>query len=393
MRARLAVFLLLLVATALPVSADFLVVSRPATIKNAPHRDALVFLRVEKGTELILVQGEKENGYYKVQVPGSSAHGWIYKTLARRHPGMPEGQPEQPGEAPEALSVCSFNIQFLRFFKKKKNEALANYLKQFDIVVVQELTAPPTAGTYPDGTAYTADAEAKAFFDEMEAWGFSYELSPEDTGPGESNHTASSATEWFVTFYNENVELADDLFNEFLASDRTAHGTYKRVPYASSFRTTDGNFDFVLISVHLTPNDSEAAARKKELKAIAKWIDDNDATEKDFLVLGDMNFKNKAEITDATPSGFTSLNDEARKTNTATTAKPYDNVMYRAAHTTELDTAFDLDVDDLIEEMRASWDESGDYVGDPYNHNAFKQRYSDHHPVVFRLTVPGEDDD
>ena len=33
------------------------------------------------------------------------------------------------------------------------------------------------------------------------------------------------------------------------------------------------------------------------------------------------------------------------------------------------------------------------YPGDPYVHNTFKQYYSDHHPVVFRLAGTGVDDD
>jgi|GEM_PF-4377532 len=33
------------------------------------------------------------------------------------------------------------------------------------------------------------------------------------------------------------------------------------------------------------------------------------------------------------------------------------------------------------------------YPGDPYVHNSFRQAYSDHNPIVFRINVPGADDD
>jgi hypothetical protein len=50
----------------------------------------------------------------------------------------------------DTLTICSFNIQFLGHFKKKDDNALAEILKDSDIVVVQELVTPPIAGTYPD---------------------------------------------------------------------------------------------------------------------------------------------------------------------------------------------------------------------------------------------------
>ncbi len=49
----------------------------------------------------------------------------------------------------------------------------------------------------------------------------------------------------------------------------------------------------------------------------------------------------------------------------------------------------------LIEAMRVAWFEDFNqaYPGDdPYDHNAFRVRYSDHHPVRFRLQI-GDDDD
>ncbi len=36
---------------------------------------------------------------------------------------------------------------------------------------------------------------------------------------------------------------------------------------------------------------------------------------------------------------------------------------------------------------------AGAYPGDPYRHNDFRTRYSDHHPVVFNIRTGGPDDD
>jgi hypothetical protein len=167
-----------------------------------------------------------------------------------------------------------------------------------------------------------------------------------------------------------------------------------RLPYAFALRTTDSRADFVLISVHLKPGSSRAeeARRKHELASIGAWIDANDAVEKDFIILGDMNIEDAEELGIATPVGFVSLNDECCPTNTKGN-KPYDHVLFRPAFTREIDLGFDLAVVDLVAAMRPFWTVAAPYPGDPYDHNEFRQHYSDHHPVVFRVNVAGVDDD
>jgi len=89
------------------------------------------------------------------------------------------------------ISICSFNIKFVGLYKDKQNAALAEILKEFDVVVVQELVAPPIDGIYPDNTPYKADTEAKAFVDAMTTNGFKYLLSTEDTGTNDKIHVGS----------------------------------------------------------------------------------------------------------------------------------------------------------------------------------------------------------
>jgi exonuclease III len=307
-------------------------------------------------------------------------------------------EPKMARYTRDHLSVCSFNIRFLGLYKKKDCTALASILDDYDIVVVQELVAPPVDGIYPDGETYTADPEAAKFFEAMETRGYAYVLSEEDTGTNDEIHTSSSATEWWVAFYKpQAVQRATDLPGGFLAADRSNHPDYERVPYAFAFRTGDGCLDFVLISVYLQPGDSSSdrTRRKHELASVAAWIGENDAQEKDFIILGDMNIYTSAELADVTPAGYLSLNDECRSTNTmASSPKPYDHVMYNTEYTTEMDTDFDLVVIDLVEAMRGLWiDPNASYPGDPYDHNLCGQYYSDHDPVVFRIRVPTRDDD
>ena len=76
----------------------------------------------------------------------------------------------------EQVTVCSFNIKFVGLYKKKDNDALARLVGKYDMVIVQELVAPPDSGQYCDGTSYREDPEADAFFDAMSAQGFNYSL-------------------------------------------------------------------------------------------------------------------------------------------------------------------------------------------------------------------------
>jgi len=78
------------------VYADYLIVSRSATIKVEPNRDAEIIERVEPGTYLqLLDDGNQTNGYYHVQTVSLGQPSWIYRTLARRYQGdIPEPAPE-----------------------------------------------------------------------------------------------------------------------------------------------------------------------------------------------------------------------------------------------------------------------------------------------------------
>ena len=229
----------------------------------------------------------------------------------------------------------------------------------------------------------------------MQQLGFSYVLSEEDTGSGDRLHINSSLTEWWVAFYRaDKVQIARDLPGGYLAEARSNNDDFERVPYAFPFRSVDGSCDFVLISVHLQPDNGPKyrARRKQKLGAIASWIDARDEYEKDFIVLGDMNIENADELLDITPVGFLSLNDECRPTNTQGT-RPYDHVMYRPAFTREIEQQVDMQVIDLVQAMQQYWDRPEPYSGVPYSHNRFRAIYSDHHPVWFRLMTQPYDDD
>lgn len=297
------------------------------------------------------------------------------------------------------LSIMSFNVQFLGNSPVRDNESLASLLSDYDIIVIQELVSPPFEGSYPDGTPFKPDAESAAFFEALMQQGYEFLMSPEDTGTGNSIHRNGSSTEWWVAFYDpDSVQPNEDIPHGFIEKDRSNHDDYERVPFAFSFQATDGPFDFVLISTHLKPSPGlfNRDRRRQELDSIARWIDSNDDVEQDFIILGDMNLY-QDELDTAIPDGYLSLNADCRPTNTnVKSPQCYDHVLYRPLHTT--DSEMDSDsfrVINLIDSMRGFWlsKYSTPYPGSPYNHNEFRRYYSDHHPIVFSLTVPGFDDD
>jgi exonuclease III len=297
-----------------------------------------------------------------------------------------------PNLIPAELSVCSFNIQFLGQSDSRDHAGLAALLKTYDIVVVQELVAPPFAGTFPDGKKFNPDPQSTIFFDLMEAHGFSYLISSEDTGPGNTNQNNGSATEWWVAFYkHDKVIPAIDLPSGFLASDRTKNVDFERVPYAFAFRSPDSTLDFVLVSVHLRPGSGskDKQRRKQEISAIADWIDSHSQQERNVIILGDMNIENASELGSFLPTDFNSLNDECVPTNTnKNSPKPYDQIIYSVANMgSEVDQAFGFRVVDLVETMAQRWARFSNkaFPGNPYKHDEFRKYYSDHNPVVFRL--------
>ncbi|MBN1602026.1 MAG: endonuclease/exonuclease/phosphatase family protein [Chitinispirillaceae bacterium] len=296
------------------------------------------------------------------------------------------------GLCSSTISICSFNIQFLGNSKQRQNGALADIVKDYDVVAIQELVAPPYPGVYPDGTPYSGDPEAAVFFDEMKARGFEYILSEEDTGSGTKIHNNGSATEWWVAFYKPDVvDPANDLPHGFLDKDRSDNPNFERVPYAFGFRAIEGSLDFVLVSVHLQPDTGfwNEVKRSHELDSIARWIDLNGSDEKDFIIVGDMNIQNKDELGRVIPRGFISMNENCLPTNTnIKKPKPYDHVMYRPTYTQmDIDSAYPFKVGSLVDEMKVYWDSTvdEDYPGTPYQHNKFRKYFSDHQLVSFQM--------
>lgn len=297
----------------------------------------------------------------------------------------------------DTLSICSFNIQFLGHFQNRENAVLATILKDHDIVVVQEMVAPPIAGMYPNGESYKKDKESAAFVNEMEKNGFSYWLSTEDTGPSK-NHNPTTASEWWIVFYKSQSVLPDtNRCYGFVSQPLIQNPTYERVPYAFPFKSVLGNSNFTLVSVHLKPGDSteEKEIRQVELKELFTWISTPKESNHDFYVLGDCNIYTQSEFIKYKESSITSLNEECLKTNSKcyesiTKGQPYDHVFYTSNSKEDI-LEYSFEVIDLKSEIM-NCSKPNLFSLEPYDHDYFRTRFSDHLPVSFKL-VTGRDTD
>nr|MBP9151943.1 hypothetical protein [Flavobacteriales bacterium] len=297
------------------------------------------------------------------------------------------------------LNVCSFNIKWLGSSKSKENRKLVNLMLPYDLVIVQELVAPPFDGFYPSGEKYDGDAEAAIFFNLMRDNGFSAFLSNEDTGKNK-NHSGSSQSEWFVVFYRDGVLRVDSNRCEFISSPLVLNSTFDRVPYRFQFSTIDNTLDFSVINVHLASDEGAVAERKKELQTIVSYANSEWNNEKDFLIVGDMNIQSSAEFTTVLPVQWQSLNDECRATNVASakrldSSKPFDHVMYFPEYTAgDLDLVYDLQIVDLYTAYYPQWAADNPSSASSSSWvNSFGSVFSDHYPVTFKMVYGVADDD
>lgn len=355
----------------------------------------LMRLNVHFNTLLIIIPFFALTACKEIQLPGDETH-----------------------PTPDPLFLCSFNIQFVGVERIRDNETLAQILNQegCDLVAVQELVAMPDLRalpssphygqqeitSFPDGTLHRPLDRATNFFLAMYEVGYDgFILSEEDTSRTNRKHQNSTGTEYWVTFYRKSrLTFADDLPHGFLSDDLRENPIWDRVPYAFAFRNIEETFDFVLISTHLRHGSGreDYDRRAGELHGIKAWIDEMKKinSERDYIILGDMNIQGAEELHTITPKGYVPLNTDAQHmTNTNLNGPmPYDHVMISPNYTKEIPTINNFFVLDLIELARPFWQKHIDlavnsvgppppYPGDPYTHNLFRRYFSDHHPIGF----------
>lgn len=77
----------LLAALPAAAGADYVELSRSATLKTAARSDSDDVVQLTAGTRLDLLESEQQAGYYHVQDPVTGKTGWVYHSMGRRYHG------------------------------------------------------------------------------------------------------------------------------------------------------------------------------------------------------------------------------------------------------------------------------------------------------------------
>jgi hypothetical protein len=115
---------------------------------------------------------------------------------------------------------------------------------------------------------------------------------------------------------------------QFIATSETT--VFDRTPYQASFRA--GQFDFTLVSVHLSYSDTER--RRREAETLARYANDlaKTSTEKDVIVLGDFNEQGRGNLHFFETNKWEILNIESSN---LSSTEAYDTLLINPKHTFE----------------------------------------------------------
>lgn len=180
----------------------------------------------------------------------------------------------------ESINVATWNIR--EFGRKKRSEAAVHYiaeiLGQFDLIGIVELRDDL--------------GDLKRVLDILGPyWRTVYSDMIRDAGGN---------WERIAYIYDKRAVVFNGLAAE-ANPPRTKRGkeylsdiSWWRSPYYASFRS--GNFDFVLLTVHIRWGESEKD-REKEISLVAEWVDakrkEKNADDKDIIVMGDFNIPSR----------------------------------------------------------------------------------------------------
>lgn len=180
----------------------------------------------------------------------------------------PEDPPEEPvsSEGNSTVEIAAFNIQVFGRTKRAKLEVmdvLADTVRQFDVVLVQEIRD-------------SSETTAPIFLDHINAM-----EGPEYAFIRSERLGRSSSKEAYAYFYNTEV---------ISYSDGTAHvwgdvdDVFEREPYIAGFSA--GSFDFTLVGIHTKPDDAE-----HEIGNLTLIFDSLKASQddQDIIIMGDFN--------------------------------------------------------------------------------------------------------
>lgn len=173
----------------------------------------------------------------------------------------------------DTFSICTFNIQ--NFGKTKLNDStrvnlLAEIIRKYDITAVQEIS--DASGTVPEAFRDIVNGKEDKFYEVIYS---------ERTGKQPDDKTSQEQYAFYYDTARFSLMTAPVLYNDSL------HDYFAREPYTARFKSKEGNFTFVLITIHTAPE--KAVSEIGSLAEVVKWAKQKYARESRIIVLGDFN--------------------------------------------------------------------------------------------------------
>ncbi|MBA7503859.1 Deoxyribonuclease [subsurface metagenome] len=256
------------------------------------------------------------------------------------------------------IKIASFNIQIFGQTKISRPEimdTISEIIKRHDVVAIQEVRSKEQ-NVIPTLLNYVNDANTN----------YDYIISQRLGRTG-------SKEQYAFVYNTKTVDLVSE--SSYVVAD--PNDVFEREPFVAFFRS--GNFDFKVINNHIKPGDVEA-----ELSQLAVVINEiyNSSSEKDIIVLGDMNadgsYFDEDNLVVIFPLWIQLIgNDE--DTTVAISDNTYDRMMTR-------DTTANVEYTGKSGVFR--WD--AEYGVTDFS---FIKKVSDHYPVYaeFRTDLPDDD--
>lgn len=200
-----------------------------------------------------------------------------------KNPALLDGIPNKPEKPPvttptvtpititspnNTVKLAAFNLQIFGTSKADKPEVmevLSKTIRNFDIVAVQEIR----------DASQTALPALKNAVNDMAGPKYDFLMS-ERLG-------RTTSKEQYAYFYN--TQTIQQIVDPYTYPD--PNDLFQREPYVAEFKAMNGNFDFVLITIHTDPDT--ATQEINDLPAVVENAKGRYQGEGDFIILGDLN--------------------------------------------------------------------------------------------------------
>ncbi|HWQ96363.1 MAG TPA: endonuclease/exonuclease/phosphatase family protein [Candidatus Methylomirabilis sp.] len=242
--------------------------------------------------------------------------------------------------ANDTIKLAAFNLQVFGTTKAGKPEVmgvLSKIIRNYDVIAVQEIR----------DESQTALPMLRAAVDSMGNPQYDYVVS-ERLG-------RTTSKEQYAYIYNS--QTIQPVGSPYVFPD--SNDLFQREPYVSKFKAKNGNFDFVLVTIHTDPDTAN-----QEISDLPKVVEDAKSryqAEGDFIVMGDLNadcsYFNENSQSPLRSSDYIWVINESMDTTTKSTDCTYDRIIITTPAKTDFtgeagvfrfDTAYNLTYESTI---------------------------------------------